>query len=58
MSNIRLIHAPTGADGPFAPVKGFLELGAIFDHPPVNGGVIYLHPQGDRILSCSGEHRQ
>ena len=25
-------------------MKGFLELGAIFDDPPVNGGVIHLHP--------------
>src|SRR5215831_5078568 len=25
-------------------VKGFLELGAIFDHPPVNGGVVHVNP--------------
>jgi hypothetical protein len=44
MSNIRLIHAPTGPNGPLAPVKGFLELGAIFDDLAVDGGVIHLHP--------------
>jgi hypothetical protein len=25
-------------------MKGFLQLRAIFDDPPVNGGVIHLHP--------------
>src|SRR5438874_5488726 len=42
--NIRLIHAPTGPDGSLAPVKGSRELGAIFDHPPVNGGVVHVNP--------------
>src|SRR4030095_5943504 len=37
-------HPPADPHGTLAPMKRLLELGAIFDDPSVNGGVIHLHP--------------
>ena len=42
--NIGLVHAPTDPHGTLATMKGFLELGAKFDHLPVNGGVVHVNP--------------
>jgi hypothetical protein len=38
------VHPPTYPHRTLAPMKGFLQLGAIFDDPPVNRGVIHMHP--------------
>jgi hypothetical protein len=37
-------HPPAHPHGTLAPMKGFLQLGAICDDPPVNRGVIHLYP--------------
>jgi hypothetical protein len=37
-------QASTNPHRPLAAVERFFQLGAILDDPPVNGGVIYLHP--------------
>jgi hypothetical protein len=42
--NVGLIHAPTDVDRPLAPVKGFLQLRAVFDHPPADCRVIHVDP--------------
>src|SRR5882724_11729463 len=43
-ADVRLIHAPTDPDGPLAAVKRLLELRAVFDAPPVDGGMIHVDP--------------
>src|SRR5262249_16428087 len=42
--DVCLVHPPAHPHGTLAPMKRLLELGAIFDDPSVNGGVIHLHP--------------
>src|SRR5262245_49388575 len=43
-SPIGFIHPPTDPHRALAPVEGLLQLRAVLDDPPVNGGVIDLDP--------------
>jgi hypothetical protein len=42
--DVRLVHPPAHPHRTLAPMEGLLELRAIFDDPPVNGGVIHVDP--------------
>jgi len=42
--DIGLVHPPVHPHRTLAPMKRLLELGALFDDPSINGGVIHLHP--------------
>src|SRR6266568_4687072 len=42
--DVRLVHPPTHPNGPLTPVKRFLQQRAILDSPPVDRGVIDVHP--------------
>src|SRR5262249_43713930 len=42
--DVCLIHPPADPHRALAPMEGLLELRAIFDDPPVHGGVIHVHP--------------
>src|SRR5262249_7483495 len=42
--DIGFVHAPADPDRPLPAMKRFLQLGAIFDDPAVDGGVIHLYP--------------
>src|SRR5262249_9795392 len=42
--DIGFVHAPTHPHRTFAAMECFLSLGAVFDDPAVNRGVIHLHP--------------
>src|SRR5262245_17029959 len=42
--DVRLVETPAQPHWAFAPMEGFFQQGAIFDDPPINGGVIELHP--------------
>ena len=39
--NIRLVHAPAHPHRPLAGVERLCEQGTVFDHPALNGRVIY-----------------
>src|SRR5262249_57345555 len=41
--NIGFVHAPTHPYRTFAAMECLLELRAIFDDPPIDGGVIHLY---------------
>ena len=44
----RLLQAPTGPDGPLAPVQGFRALGTLVEHPPGHRGGVH---QAERCQS-------
>ena len=40
--DVRLVEAPAHPHRPLPSMERFFQLGAIFDHPSINGGVIHL----------------
>src|SRR5262249_11129268 len=42
--DVRLVHPPDEPHRTLTPMKCLFELGALCDDPPVNGGVIHVHP--------------